>query len=327
MAPRRGGGSYSGGSSSSSSSSSNSCSSTAFESEAAKVIIAFHALFFLVFCALFCVAAFKLIRSKQKGAAATIFNIVTYTLAECGLISTTLTRIINIVPNWFDTWANFLLIALIMIPICKRLVHGNRKIAKMVTIVHTIYVTLLGIVLLCGLAIWTHIIDARNVRGTRTNTVALAYNQRRLTTAYYVMAVVGMLMAAANMFFALARGHHLRRGILVPAIVLLILSSLGMTVLNLANNIIAYYFEVQYFQNGAATYYQSVEARLFLTYFFYAATFLMALLVASSKQLADTPSAGPVKHLPSQPRYNAVSQTQQVYRPYRSQAQTQQSNQ
>ncbi|KAB8269507.1 hypothetical protein BDV30DRAFT_187560 [Aspergillus minisclerotigenes] len=340
MAPRRGGGSYSGGSSSSSSSSS-SCSGSAFSSQAAQITIAFHALFFLVFCGLFCFASFKWIRSKQKGRAlrrwfplgfsivfsivAVILNIVLLTLIQCDITSITVYQLVSLVPGWLSALAYFLLIALIMVPICKRLVQGNRKIAKMVTIVHTIYVVVLGIILLCHLAIYTHLVDA-SYRGTLVSGSTLRYHQIKLATAYAVLAVIGMLMAAANMLFALTRGHHLRRGILFPAIILLILSSLGMTVLDLANHIIIDYLQAEYISKGIDAYNRSLEAQNFLGYFFYSLTFLMALLVASSNQLSDNTSTGPVKHLQNQQKYPGVSQAQQPYRAYRPQGQAKMHN-
>ncbi|KNG89702.1 integral membrane protein [Aspergillus nomiae NRRL 13137] len=335
MAPRRGGGSFSGGSSSSSSSSK--CSGSAFSTQVTQISIAFHALFFLVFCGLFCVAAFKLIRSKQKGVAlrrwfplglsitfmvvGVAFLIVLFTLLECDIASVTVYQLAGLAPSWLIPVAHFLLIAVIMIPICKRLVQGNRKIAKMVTTVHTGYIVVLGIVLLCYLAIYTHLVDAAYRTGARVDLSGLRLHQRRLATAYYVLAVIGMLMAAANMLFALARGHHLRRGVLLPATVVLILSSLGLTTLNLANHIIIDYLQTQYMRKSVGGFYQSMEAQTFLKYFFYAASFLAALLVASSNQLSDNASTGPVKHLPNQPKYNP----QQPYRAYRAQPQTQQS--
>ncbi|OGM47506.1 integral membrane protein [Aspergillus bombycis] len=334
MAPRRGGGSSGGGSSSSSSSSSK-CSGPAFSSQAAQIAIAFHALFFLVFCGLFCVAAFKLIRSKQKGVAlrrwfplglsitfmvvAVMFLIVLFTLLQCDIASVTVYQLVGLVPTWLIPVAHFLLIAVIMIPICKRLLQGNRKIAKMVTTVHTGYIVVLGIVLLCYLAIFTHLIDTTYRTGARVSSSTLRLHQRRLATAYYALSVIGMLMAAANMLFALVRGRHLRRGILLPAIVLLVLSSLGMTALNLANHIIIDYLQRELLRKGVAAFNRSMEAQTFLKYFFYAATFLTALLVASSKQLSDNASTGPVTHLPNQPKYYP----QQPYRAYQPQPQPQ----
>ncbi|KAB8221595.1 hypothetical protein BDV33DRAFT_76723 [Aspergillus novoparasiticus] len=340
MAPRRGGGSYSGGSSSSSSSSS--CNGPAFSSQAAQITIAFHALFFLVFCGLFCFATFRLIRSKQKGRAlrrwfplgfsivfsivAVILNIILFTLVQCDITSITLYQIVSLVPSWLSALAYFLLIALIMVPICKRLVQGNRKIAKMVTVVHTIYVVVLGIILLCHLAIYTHLVDASYRTHVLVSASTLRYHQIRLATAYTVLSVIGMLMAAGNMLFALTRGHHLRRGILFPAIILLILSSLGMTVLDLANHIIIDYLQADYIRKGIDAYNRSLEAQNFLSNFFYSATFLMALLVASSKQLSDNASTGPVKHLQNQQKYTSVSQAQQPYRAYRPQGQPRMQN-
>ncbi|KJK64088.1 hypothetical protein P875_00138499 [Aspergillus parasiticus SU-1] len=249
---------------------------------------------------------------------AVILNIVLLTLIQCDITSITVYQLVSLVPGWLSALAYFLLIALIMVPICKRLVQGNRKIAKMVTIVHTIYVVVLGIILLCHLAIYTHLIDV-SYRGTLVSASTLRYHQMRLATAYAVLSVIGMLMAAANMLFALTRGHHLRRGVLFPVIILLILSSLGMTVVDLANHIIIDYLQADYIRKGIDAYNRSLEAQNFLGYFFYSVTFLMALLVASSNQLSDNASTGPVKHPQNQQKYPSISQAQQPYRAYRPQ--------
>ena len=152
-------------------------------------------------------------QSRLTTCSGVAFLIVLFTLLECDIASVTVYQLVGLVPSWLIPVAHFLLIAVIMIPICKRLVQGNRNIAKMVTTVHTGYIVLLGIVLLCYLAIYTHLVDAAYRTGTRADVSGLRLHQRRLATAYYVLAVIGMLMAAANMLFALARGHHLRRGV------------------------------------------------------------------------------------------------------------------
>ncbi|KAF5858544.1 hypothetical protein ETB97_004287 [Aspergillus alliaceus] len=336
MAPRRGGSSWSYGSSSSSSSSS--CRSGAFSSQHAQIIIAFHGLFFLVFIALFCITTFRFLRSKQKKTAlqrwfpfgfsivfmvlGVIISIVTYVLLQCDISSINVYSQVNIAAQWFSMVATFLLIALIMIPICTRLVQGSPKIAKAVTTVHSLYVAMLAIVLLCDLSIYTRVIDATRRGGFNSSDLELPEHQKRLATAYHVLSVIGMLMASANMLFALARGHHLRKGILLPAIPLLIVSSLGMTILDLAHHIITRYLQEEYVRKGIAAYNRSLQAQLFLAYFFYASAFLAALLVASSRQLADNVS-GPVKHIQQQPKYNGAMPVQQPYRAYPPQPQHQ----
>ncbi|KAF7596654.1 hypothetical protein BBP40_000576 [Aspergillus hancockii] len=326
MAPRRGGSSSYG--ASYGSSSSNSCRSGAFATKESIVLITFHALFFLVFLALSGIAAFQLFRSKQKGTAlkrwfalgfsivfsiiAVILNIISYVLLQCDIVSPRGYQVINIPLNWFGMVGNFLLVALIMIPLCKRLVEGNSKIARMVTIAHSAYVALLAILLLCTLAIYTRVINARYSSSYRASDVFLPLHYQRLKTAYCVLAVIGMLLAAASMLFALARGRHLRKGILLAAIPLLIVSSLGMTVLDLANHIIIAYRQEEYLRKGVNAFNRSLEAQLFLAYFFYATAFLMALIVASSRKLAVNRSSAPVTHFHQQPKYSGVP-VQPVY--------------
>lgn len=99
-----------------------------------------------------------------------------------------------------------------------------------------------------------------------------------------------------------------------------------MTVLDLANHIIIDYLQAEYISKGIDAYNRSLEAQNFLGYFFYSMTFLMALLVASSKQLSDNTSTGPVKHLQNQQKYPGVSQAHQPYRAYRPQGQAKMHN-
>ncbi|KAE8353770.1 hypothetical protein BDV28DRAFT_132410 [Aspergillus coremiiformis] len=325
MALNRGGGS--------SSSQTASCSRAAFRTHEAQVVIAFHALFFLVFSALFCIASFKLIRSTRKETAvrqwfplgfsiafmilAVIINIVLFTLLQCDISSIRVYGVVSILAEWFGGLATFLLIALIMITICTRLLQGNKKISKMVTIVHTSYVGLLAILLLCNLAIYTRIMDASDRKSLGPSDWALPGHKKRFAMAYNVCAVIGMVMAAANMLFALAHGWHLRKGILFGAVVLLMVSSLGLTILDLATHIILHYLQDQYLRKDVAAYNRSLEAQLFLSYFFYASTFLAALVVASSHQLADIVSPAPVKHLQQEPKYNdtLLQSPYQLYQP------------
>jgi MFS superfamily sulfate permease-like transporter len=142
-----------------------------------------------------------------------VLSIVGFTLIQCSIVSIRGYQLINIPTSWFGLVGNFLLIALIMIPLCKRLVQGNSKIAKMVTIVNSLYIALLAVVLLCALATYTRVVDAPYSGRYRTSDLFLAVHQKRLRTAYSVLAIIGMLMAAANMLFALARGRHLRKGV------------------------------------------------------------------------------------------------------------------
>jgi hypothetical protein len=106
----------------------------------------------------------------------------------------------------------------------------------------------------------------------------------------------------------------------------LIVSSLGMTILDLASHIIVDYLQEEYIAKGIDTFNQSLEAQMFLSYFFYATAFLMALIVASSPQLADNGTTVPVTHFQQQPKYPGTLSVQQPYRQgaYQPQPQTQQ---
>ncbi|KAE8153111.1 hypothetical protein BDV25DRAFT_137184 [Aspergillus avenaceus] len=284
---------------------SGSCSSNAFRSKEMQILVAFHALFFLVFLALFAFAAVKFFRSQQKGIAlrrwflfafsivfriiASILVIVQVSIHECQLISESTYYQFDIARQWFSLLAYLTLVAVIMIPLCRRLVQGNRKIAKMVTLANSAYVGLLAILVVCVLGTYTSIIYDYMRLGFHDG--VLDHHHIKTETAYAVLALIGMLIASANMLFAILRGRHMRKGVLRVAIPLLIVSALGMTSLYLANHIIFTYLQREYLQRGLDAFNRSLEAQLFLQLFFYAATFLSALLVASSPQLKDNDDA------------------------------------
>lgn len=114
--------------------------------------------------------------------------------------------------TWFSLIASYLLLALILVPLCRRL-HGDSRAAKGVTIVTAGYLGILAAVLVSMLAIYTHIAQAAHPGPWYyyiDSSDDLAVHLLRLFWAYYTLEVVGMLLAAIIMVSALV---HLRKGV------------------------------------------------------------------------------------------------------------------
>ncbi|KAA8641289.1 hypothetical protein EYZ11_002429 [Aspergillus tanneri] len=298
MAPRRGGGGSFGGFSSSSASH---CSTSAFETTISRVYIAFHALFFLVFVGVFYYST-VVRKRKQRTVRApilwislyvsitfavlvTALNIIFLSLSECKVFRNGEFSRANIATEWLQALADFLLFLAIMFPISQRLHHGNRTMNKVILIVHSASLSVLAALLVVALSISTKVID--DIYGHRRRRMSSSYNldedSRNLWVAYYVFGVVCMLIAAVTMLSALVRNLGYRRGTLFVGIPCLVVSSLALTLLQLAG-----YVQMAF---GSWSSYalerhleQSYEAQLFLRYFFYVCTFLGVLVVGNAAE-------------------------------------------
>ncbi|PGH23160.1 hypothetical protein AJ80_02794 [Polytolypa hystricis UAMH7299] len=298
MAPRRGGGS----SSSFGSSSSNQCGSYAFSVPESKISLAFTAIFFLIFVVLLfwtCIRTCR--RGKVRGLVwlffslvlailASALNIIISVLQECSILSAAGTQRIAIGLDWAQMLAEFLLIVIIMITITNALHQGTGAIAKTVSILHSTYLAILGIMMITTLAVNTAVTDAAYNSSYSRSTLNLVKHVVPLRIAYYVLAVVALLMATASIAVAVLRHHSARSGALKVWVPLLIIFSLGMVLLNMAGYINRVYTTVSTYSNAA--FFRSILAQQFLQYFFYAMTFISALAVCGSSQLDDIAHAG-----------------------------------
>ncbi|KAL2825040.1 hypothetical protein BDW59DRAFT_172544 [Aspergillus cavernicola] len=276
---------------------SDSCvSEVAFKQRAPKVDLAFDVIFLVLFIAIGGIAAFRLLKSKQKGTALgkwflfpvslffailyLIIDMITLILSECVMMRLDKYQLAQIAVRWFDSLSVYLLIVLILVPICVKLQQGGGKFASLTLVVHSIWLALCGIFLLVSLAVYSRIQDAIYRTQDRIN-VNLPKASRGVTMTYYVFLFLGALLASANMFFALFRQANIRKGALLLGTPALIISTLGLTLVLMGG-----FADREYGDNGRSPDYieKSGDAQVFLTRLFYAIAFLSALIIAGSHQ-------------------------------------------
>jgi hypothetical protein len=121
-------------------------------------------------------------------------------------------QLAQIAVTWFDNLSVFLLIVLILLPICLKLQQGGGKIASLTLIVHSVWLGLTGIFLLVSLATFTRIQDAIYRSGDSIDS-DLPEATRDVTMTYYVFLFLAALLGGANLFFALFRRANIRKGV------------------------------------------------------------------------------------------------------------------
>ncbi|KAL4915815.1 hypothetical protein BDW62DRAFT_118578 [Aspergillus aurantiobrunneus] len=283
----------------------------AFKTTGPKVDLAFDVIFLVLFVAIAGVAGFRLLKSKQKGAAigkwflfpASLFfailylfiDFITLILSQCVMMRIDKYQQALTAVKWFDSLSVFLLIVLILLPICLKL-QGGGNIATLTLIVHGAWLALCGIFLLVSLAIYSRIQDAIYRTGDSVD-LSLARASRGVSMTYYVFLFLAALLGGANMFFALFRKSNIRKGTLLLATPALILSTLVLTLVLMGG-----FADHQYGSATRSPSYieRSGDAQIFLTRLFYAIAFLSALAIAGSHQATDDSAAQPVPPM-SQP--------------------------
>ncbi|KAL3482175.1 hypothetical protein BJX99DRAFT_268552 [Aspergillus californicus] len=283
---------------------SNSCiSEVAFKERAPKVDLAFDVIFLVLFIAIGGITAFRLLKSKQKGAALAkwflfpvslffailylLIDMITLILSECVMMRVDKFQLAQIAVHWFDSLSVFLLIVLILLPICLKLQRGGGKFASLTLVVHSIWLALCGIFLLVSLATYSRIQDAiYRTQDRISNNLPKA--SRGVTMAYYVFLFLGALLASANMFLALFRSANIRKGSLLLSTPALVLSTLALTLVLMGG-----FADREYGDDGRSAAYieKSGDAQVFLTRLFYAIAFLSALVIAGSHQVIDESTA------------------------------------
>ncbi|KAL3466121.1 hypothetical protein BJX64DRAFT_284701 [Aspergillus heterothallicus] len=279
---------------------SDSCvSDAAFQTTGPRVDLAFDVIFLVLFVLIGGLAAFRLLRSKNKGAAlgkwflfpVSLFfallylfiDIITLILSQCIMLRYDKYQLTQIAVTWFDSLSVFLLIVLILLPICLKLQQGGGKIASLTLIVHSVWLGLTGIFLLVSLATFTRIQDAIYRSGDSFDS-DLPKASRDVTMTYYVFLFLAALLAGANLFFALFRRANIRKGSLILAIPTLGISTLGLTLVLMGG-----YADLSYgsVTRSAGYFEKSGDAQVFLGRLFYALAFISALMIAGSHQVID----------------------------------------
>ncbi|KAL4962919.1 uncharacterized protein BDV14DRAFT_202365 [Aspergillus stella-maris] len=273
-------------------------SEAAFKTTGPKVDLAFNIIFLVLFIALAGIAGFRLLKSKNKGSAiakwflfpASLFFAILYLfidflaliLSQCLIMRYDKYQQTQTATTWFENLSVFLLIVLILLPICLKL-QGSGKFATLTLIIHGAWLALTSVFLLISLAVYTGIQDALYRTGDNFD-LDLIKSSRGVSMVYYVFLFLAALLGGANMFFALLRSANIRRGTLLLATPTLALSTLILTL-----TLMCGFADREYGSDTrSATYLErSGDAQDFLSRFFYAIAFLSALFIAGSKQIVD----------------------------------------
>ncbi|KAL4944257.1 hypothetical protein BDV06DRAFT_233597 [Aspergillus oleicola] len=274
-------------------------SEAAFKASGPKVDLAFNIIFLILFVALAGFAGFRLLKSKNKSSAiakwflfpASLFfailylfvDFLTLILSQCLIMRYDKYQQTQTATTWFDSLSVFLLIVLILLPICLKLQQGSGKFATLTLIAHGAWLVLCGIFLLVGLAVYSRIQDALYRTGDNFDP-DLIKSSRDVSMAYYVFLFLAALLGGANMFFALFRSANIRKGTILLATPALALSTLILTLILMGG------FADREYGSGtrSAKYFErSGDAQDFLSRLFYAIAFLSALFIAGSHQIVE----------------------------------------
>ncbi|CBF87054.1 predicted protein [Aspergillus nidulans FGSC A4] len=274
---------------------SDSCvSEVAFKTTAPKVDLAFDVIFLVLFIALAVFTVIRLFKIKRNGGGmvnwvlfpiSLFFTIlylfldtITLILSECVMMRGDKYWDAQTAVQWFSRLAIFLLIVIIMLPICRKLQQGGGIFATLTLVLHSLWIALTGIFLIVSLALTTR------VRVGDRDGFKLEKASNGVTMAYSVFLFIAALLALVNMGIALVKKANLRKGLTLITIPVLALSTLILTLIlmgGFADNVYGS-------KNRSAKYFQqSGDAQTFLARLFYAVSFVSALFVAGANTAND----------------------------------------
>ncbi|KAL3462396.1 hypothetical protein BJX64DRAFT_259046 [Aspergillus heterothallicus] len=293
MAPRRGGGGggYGG--------SSVSCSDSAFGTEGARVYIAFHALFTAAALTLSIVGSSKGKRAKAGGRPIValgwlsfsiilalfsyVISIIVLVLSQCEISYTDDTYPAYIVGTWLATLSQFIVNAVILISISRKLHTEFGQGPPAILGVQKGYAALLFVLAIAGLALYTASLVAIFDRSDSSLSEDLVEPQKGIWTTYYTLSVVGILLAAATITKSVFGGSGFSRPRKLSGWVsTLLIAALGFNVTNLASYVyITFNDTTSISYSEALRIQQSSQAMYFIISFFYFLAFYAALEVGA----------------------------------------------
>ncbi|KAJ0417324.1 hypothetical protein BJY00DRAFT_210569 [Aspergillus carlsbadensis] len=309
MAPRRGGG-YGG-----SGSSGVSCSDSAFGWEGARVYVAFYALFFLVALVLSIIGSSKCKRAKKNGRrlvawgwlytsimfalCSYIVSIVLLVLSECSISYTDEIYPGYIVNNWLSEISLFILNAVILIALSKKLHTEFGQGPASILGVQKGYVVLLFVLVTAGLSLDTaYTVFGYSSLSDRLKAFDLVEPRKGIWTTYYTLSVLGILIASATIIKSVfgAAGFS-RPKKLTSWVSALLIGALGFNITNLGGYInVAFKSTSALSTSDLIALQRSQQAVYFLVSFFYFLAFYAALEVGGHG--AQTPTANPAYAVP-----------------------------
>lgn len=138
-------------------------------------------------------------------------------MTECGN-ATPKIYVGYIVYDWLDRASQFLVTALIMTAICRKLQSDFARVQPAILTLQTVWVALLGALVVALLSMSTaayhyHFAD----EGDYTKAYELTYPIRGVQTTYCTLTVAGLLIASATMLKAFfSAPAYLRKGVRPP---------------------------------------------------------------------------------------------------------------
>ncbi|KAL4814670.1 hypothetical protein BDW67DRAFT_82808 [Aspergillus spinulosporus] len=301
---------------------SDSCvSEVAFKTTGPKVDLAFDVIFLVLFIALAVFTVIRLFKIKRNGGGMVkwvlfpvslfftilylLLDMITLILSECVMMRGDKYQDAQTAVYWFSRLSVFLLIVIIMLPICRKLQQGGGIFATLTLVVHSVWLALTGIFLLVSLAVNTRV---RTGDSLSPNFVKASNG---VTMAYSVFLFIAALLALVNMGIALVRKANLRKGLTLLTVPVLALSTLILTLILMGGFADRVYGDMG---RPAKYYQQSEDAQIFLSRFFYAVSFVSALFIAGANTASDdaaqsapsmTQTPKPTEYYQPQPQFQA----------------------
>ncbi|KAL4762401.1 uncharacterized protein BDW70DRAFT_27222 [Aspergillus foveolatus] len=303
---------------------SDSCvSEVAFKATAPRVDLAFDVIFLVLFIGLAVFTVIRLFKIKRNGGGMAkwvlfpislfftilylLLDTITLILSECVMIRGDKYQDAQTAVQWFSRLSVFLLIVIIMLPICRKLQQGGGIFATLTLVLHSLWLALTGIFLIVSLAITTR------VRSGDRDSFKLVKASNGVTMAYSVFLFIAALLALVNMSIALVRKANLRKGLTLITIPVLALSTLILTLILMGG-----FADTVYGNKDRSRKYfeQSGDAQTFLARLFYAVSFVSALFVAGANTANDdaaqsapsmTQTPKPTEYYQPQPQPQSVT--------------------
>lgn len=113
--------------------------------------------------------------------------------------------------GWLGSLSEYLMVAVIMVPIVKHLHEGAGCTARLVTVVHAAYLGLLAVILVCSLGISTFLTHKQYIAESYSpNFDVLGIHYTRLNITVDSLKVLGILIAGANTALRLRKSSYWR---------------------------------------------------------------------------------------------------------------------
>lgn len=247
---------------------------------------------------------------------------ITLILSQCVMMRADKYQQALTAVRWFDNLSVYLLIVLILLPICLKL-QGSGTFKTITLFGHGAWLALCGIFLVVSLACFSKI-QTTMYKDFELPKADFIKSTRGVTVTYYVFLFFAALLATANMALALFRRASIRKGVslhgaspfsqnhanntwqlLFISIPALILSTLILTLVLMGG-----FADREYGKKiRKPEYYEkSDDAQVFLKRLFYAAAFVSALIIAGAQLPADDSSQAAPAVSQAQPQPQPVNQ-------------------